>query len=212
MSKERKTFTTRSGEVLQIRPVSQLTISNVLSQLTGGVPLPPVQRVETVDGPRDIPNPNHPDYLAALQNMDVKQAFYIIAVYIQFGVKVNLTEEQLEDVRDLQANNELINPGAPENKFPNYLYVSTICDTMEELQELVQAIQSINTPTEAQVAKHVDAFRVDVTRQTLVANPNASVGDRVPEGGVSIYPLQSGPVGGDEFEEFLREAGSGMAG
>jgi hypothetical protein len=155
----KKIFTTRGGIELKLRAVGQATLAQFIKELKSTEPQPPVQTIQTASGPKEIPHETHPEYLAALEDYRLRQGTFMLAVFIQLGVYVKLDEEDLEELRDLQANLELVNPGAPENKYLTYHYVSGICPEMEEINSLLEAIQSINTPTAGQVQTHLDTFR-----------------------------------------------------
>jgi hypothetical protein len=174
-----RTFQTRSGEVLKLRPISEITLVSAARQLKVMRPSPPVETVETQSGPVEIANEAHPEYLNALEDFEPLQSMFMVAFYIQFGVFAKLTDEQLEDVKDLQAKKEMVSPGAPENQFLTYLYVTTICTGWGELNELVNAIEALSTPTAEQVQAHLDTFRPGVQGAAATENKNAFVGTRV---------------------------------
>jgi hypothetical protein len=75
---------------------------------------------------------------------------------------------------------ERVNPGAPENEFDVYVYVSAFCcQSADEIKRLSEAIKALNTPTEAQVQAHLDTFRPDIPWPAIDGNPDPGVGDRV---------------------------------
>jgi hypothetical protein len=178
----KKVFTTRTGIELKLRAVGQATLAQFIKQLKTAEPKPPVQTIQTASGPKEVPHETHPDYLAALEDYQLRQGTFMLAVFIQLGVYVKLDEEELEELRDLQDNLELINPGAPENKYLTYQYVSGICPEMEEINALLTAIQSINTPNQEQVQTHLDTFRPAVPGQTDNENQDAPERSLVPIG------------------------------
>lgn len=212
MSKEKKTFITQSGEVLTLKAVSQVSLTGIVSKFLVGKPLPPTQTVETTDGPREIANPNNKAYVDMLEALTGREQILMLAFIIQFGVRINLTEDQLEDVRDQQLDNKTLDPEiGEENNLLTYVYVTTVCNG-EELKTLVETILSMSTPTARQVQNHVDAFRPDLSGQTAYGNQNAIVRDRVPDWQPSFNALQSGEVGRDELDNFLREGRPRVAG
>lgn len=176
-----KEFTTKSGDVLKIRPVDEVSLAGVAKDMERGKPLPPVEVIQTSSGPKEIANENHQGYMDALSSFQFDKAMYMVAFFIQFGVKLHLNPEQLEEVEDIKANREMLRPGAPENRFSVYLYVTSICPTMEELYQLVEAIKNLNTPSAEQVQTHLDMFRPGV--QGTPDNANQDAPER------SIFPV-----------------------
>lgn len=154
-----KEFKTKSGEVIKIRPVDEVSLAGVAKDMERGKPLPPMEVVQTAQGPKEIPNEAHPGYKQALEQFQLDKAMYMVAFFIQFGVSIRLTPEQMEEVEEIRENKELLKPGAPENKFNTFLYVTTVCPTMQELFELVETIKGLSSPTAEQVQMHLDQFR-----------------------------------------------------
>ena len=178
----KKVFKTKSGIELKLRAVGQATLAQFIKELKTTEPKPPIQTIQTANGPKEVPHETHPDYLAALEDYQLRQGTFMLAVFIQLGVYVKLDEEDLEELRDLQSNLDLVNPGAPENKYLTYHYVSGICPEMEEINALVMAIQSINTPTQEQVQTHLDTFRPGVSGPAGNENQDAPERSLVPVG------------------------------
>jgi hypothetical protein len=177
-----KVFTTKNGEVLKIRPVDEVSLAGVAKDMERGKPQPPIEVVQTSSGPKEIANENHQGYKDALQSFQIEKAMYMVAFFIQFGVQIRLTPEQLEEVEDIRANKELIRPGALENRFTTFIYVSTLCPTMEELYQLVEAIKGLNTPSAEQVQNHLDTFRPGISGQANNEDTDAQKRNIIPFG------------------------------
>jgi hypothetical protein len=206
--KRPRTFKTESGEVLPLCPVNEFDLAPFIKQLTAGAPKPPL---ETVDGV-SVANEAHPDYLDALQTHNLTKGAYMMALYIEFGLDMELDEAQQASIGRAKRKMERINPGAPENKLDLFIYAKSVCTSAEELTRLMQTIQALNTPSLEQVQDHLDTFRPDVSRPTAHGNQDATerggVTDRLPE----TNPVQGGNLGAVPFENLLREARPRVAG
>lgn len=138
------TFTTRSGEELTIVPVPMVDLAPLVRRLETDRPKPPVIRLADSTEKADE---SHPGYKSALARYDTSQGVTIMAIMIEFGVNIVLDDEQEQTVKRLQAKREKINPGAPENQYEIYTYVSTVCPDMEELGRLIEAITALSVST-----------------------------------------------------------------
>lgn len=180
MSQEfNKTFTTESGVELSLCPVSQIDLIPLQSLLSKGAPKPPVEIIEG----KAVSNEAHPDYLAARETFDANQSVAGLAVLIELGVEVDLTDEQLARIEKGRKRFARVYPhlaSSPEFGWDIYQYVKSICPTMDEIKRLADAIASINSPTAQQVQEHLDSFRPDVSEQAADVDQDAPVGDNVP--------------------------------
>jgi len=151
-------FTTKSGVGLPIIPVSEVDLVPVFTKATGTMPEPPTIIVEG----KEIKNEADPAYLKAKQDFGTGAGFDTMAVYIEYGVDIDLTPEQLKRVKRLQAQRESVNPGKASNRYNIYTYVTTLCPEMEELFKLMTAIEALSKPTMEQVQQHEATFRPGV--------------------------------------------------
>lgn len=206
--KRPRTFKTESGETLALCPVNEFDLAPFIKQLTEGAPKPPV---EIIDGVQ-VANEAHPDYQAALQTHNLTKGAYMMALYIEFGLDMELDEEQEASIGRAKRKMERINPGAPENKLDLFIYAKSVCTSAEELTRLMQTIQELNTPSKEQVQDRLDTFRPDVPRATANGNQDSAERDRVADRLSETNPLQSGDLGGVSFENLLREARPRVAG
>lgn len=180
MSQElKKTFTTESGIELPLCPVSQIDLIPLEALFNDGAPQPPV---EIVDG-NPFTNFTHPTYLAAKARFEANQSVAGLAVLIELGVEIELTDEQLERIEKAKKRFARVYPhlvGSPEFGWDIYQYVKSICPTMDEIKRLADEIASINMPTAGQVQQHLDSFRPGVPGPEIDVDQDAAVGDRVP--------------------------------
>lgn len=166
------TFTTKGGIVLPIVPVSEVELVPVYRRLK--LPEPPVEKLPNG---QDFVNKAHPDYIKAMEKATTDQGMYVLAVIAEFGVDLDLTDEQLAQVARYRKKREKTSPGAPENDFDTYLYLLQLGLDINDLTALTAAIQALNTPTHEQVQKHLDTFRPDVSRHTDNGHQDSEIWD-----------------------------------
>lgn len=77
-------FTTSTGVTVKIRPVSRFLISQAQNNIRD--PKPPIIMME--DKGRSEPNPNDPDYIAALIAAQLKRAEVVVDIILALGVEV----------------------------------------------------------------------------------------------------------------------------
>jgi hypothetical protein len=198
---KKREFITGNGEVLPLCPVSEVDLTPFLKRLKTVGPQPPVEVIEGVA----VKNEAHPDYLAALeQDNNLEQGTFLLAVYLELGLDLDLDPEQQARVDRAKKKLAKINPGAQENEFDLYIYAKTVCPSMEELTKLMQAIQNLNNPTAEAVQTALDTFRPDVSRSANNGNQDAPKWNRVPDWQPEIIPLQGGDLGGNRDTALLR--------
>lgn len=205
--KKQPTFTTRSGETFPLLAVNEVDFTPYIRKMLENAPEPPLELVEG----RLVPNPARQDYQDAVQDHTMKKGMLMMALYMEYGLDIELDEEQQAQVDRIKRRMEKRNRGALENGFDLFIYAKSVTDA-EELTLLMQAIQNINNPTAEGVQAALDTFRPGVPGPANNGNKDASVWDRVSVGKPETDPLQSGEVGGDRLGSLLRRANPTVAG
>ena len=206
-------YTTKSGEVLTLTPVNQMELAPLTRKILELQPQPPVEVVQTANGPKEVSNEAHPDYLRAKTEFEATQGMYMFAALIELGVDVELTAEQEAEVKRRQKKYRKLFGELPQNEFDTYVYVTTLCD-QEELSEIANRISSINSPTAQQVQSHVDAFRVGpgVPGPSDNEDKDAPKWNNLPEPELDLDALPGGEVLGNKPNSLLRTIGPRVAG
>lgn len=183
--KKENVFETESGETLPLMRVSQIDLIPFESMMSEGAPQPPLEEVDTADGIRLIPNPARQDFKDEMSRFQTKRSVFMIAVIVELGVDIELSAEQLAQVDKARKKLAKIYPDSAsnlENTFETFLYVKSICPTMDELRRLSDAIVSINMPTAGQVQEHLDSFRSGVPGPALDVDQDAAIWDNITVG------------------------------
>jgi hypothetical protein len=206
-----KTFTTKSGEVLALVPVSQIEIAPLAATIMPLQPKPPLQVVETAAGPREVPHETHPDYLAAKEAFEMKHGIFMSAALYELGVDIDFTPQQQALIDRRRKKLEKLFPGNPENQFDTYVYLKMVCED-DELTQIMSEITSFNNPTAQQVQRQLETFRPDVQGSSHYEDKDAPKWNRVPDWQPEVDALPGGEVGGDRDTALLRGASSRVAG
>lgn len=148
-----------SGVTVQIRPMSQFTIAHIemAARRKFPSPQPPLFTADYGDGPKQEPNPAHPDYQAELKNHKALISGKIMDGMIELGVEVEIDQVRLDEVKRVM---ELI--GTPLDEVSEKVaYVKHCCvvDIAKELPALGAALRGV---TEEAVTEHAAAFPGDV--------------------------------------------------
>lgn len=153
-----KTYTTKSGVVLELRPISPVLIRRWKNN-TYGRPQPPV--VESVVGPqkkkvREV-NPEDPEYLAALAEWEEAHNEQLVMYLFTRGI---LSEPETADIERLQ----MLLPGESDMGL-KYSWVLEMLDGDDEITALSFAIMGLTAPTEKGISEAEDRFQRDGERQ-----------------------------------------------
>lgn len=206
-----KTYTTKSGETLTLSGVNQVELAPLAQKILPLQPQPPVEIIQTANGPKEITNENNKEYLAAKQAFELQQGTYMFAALVELGVDIDFTNEQQAAIERRRKKREKLFPGLPENQFDTYIYVSMICDE-EELTEIANGIASINNPTAQQVQTHIDAFRGGVQGPPDNEHQDAPKWNKFPEQQLELDALPGGPLLENGPDPLLRTVGPRVAG
>lgn len=91
-------FTAPYGAVLKIQAVATPLIQDVTSKITD----PPVPTWYNKEMERDEPNPNHPDYVTALETAERERGMAVIDALILFGLEVIKPPENDNWIKNLK--------------------------------------------------------------------------------------------------------------
>jgi hypothetical protein len=206
-----KIFKTKSGETLTLLPVTQVELAPLAQKIIPLMPKPPVQVVQTANGPMEVAHETHPDYLAAQEAFAQQHGVFMSAALLELGVDIDFTPEQQAFIDRRRKKIERVFPGSPENQFDTYVYLKMICEE-DELGEILKAISSINNPTAEQVQAHLDAFRPGVPGPESYEDKDAPKWNKLTEWQPDLNALPGGEVGGDRDTSLLRGIGPRVAG
>jgi hypothetical protein len=133
-----KIFKTKSGETLTLLPVTQVELAPLAQKIIPLMPKPPVQVVQTANGPKEVAHETHPDYLAAQEAFAQQHGVFMSAALLELGVDIDFTPEQQAFIDRRRKKIERVFPGSPENQFDTYVYLKMICEE-DELGEILKA-------------------------------------------------------------------------
>lgn len=159
-AKSHRTYITKSGAVLELRPVSSVLIQK-LKRDTFGKPKPPI--VESEVGPRKVkvkePNSDDPEYKEALAEWENGQNEKALKYIFTRGI-VNVAPE--EDVERLQS----FFPGDNADGIKFAWLLEVLADDEDEISNLVRVITGQTVPTEKGISEAEERFRSDGERQS----------------------------------------------
>lgn len=161
-------ITLENGVVLRLKPVSPITLRDAAAHLVR----PNVPQVEIPDtGGRTEPNPNDPDYLAAIQkwNADVSEAGITVALIL--GTEVETLPDGMpgyesdEWIDALRAAREIVPGGPPlvvhtegKGRYLDWLRMYAI-STNTDMFRLSRVLTTGVALTEEEVQAAADSFR-----------------------------------------------------
>lgn len=206
-----KQFTTRSGEIFNLTSVSQVDLTPLAQKAVALQPQPPVEVVQSANGPKEFVNENHPDFLKAKREWEVVNGLHALAALIELGVDLELAEEQQALVERRRKKLIRLNGNLPQYDYDIYVYISAICDE-DEITDIANQISSINTPTAQQVQAHVDQFRPGVPGPAPHENKDAPKWNNFPEPELDLDALPGGEVLEHRPDSLLRRTGPRVAG
>lgn len=150
-----------TGITVSIRKVSPLLLAEVQRKLTP--PKPPKNKIE-IDGHVTYEdNYADPDYLMATQDHQVQVEATLRKTLIKFGIQYCLTEEdtkQVQELRDFWTESGGAELGTSDLEvFISYIAIGTV----EDLQELMEAVTRRNLPTEGAIAEAIERFPAETS-------------------------------------------------
>lgn len=147
-----------SGREILIRRVSPYLVYEL--QKAFPEPKPPVQEVVYPGNVKKMePNPQNPEYLAALAKYNQDFQDRMTRLIIKRGVEVKLTEEDQQEIQELRdfMKKEYEITLDPDNAM---VYVLNICVGSDgDLDDLVAAIMRRSQPTEESVKNALSGFQ-----------------------------------------------------
>ncbi|MCC7208329.1 MAG: hypothetical protein IT323_13560 [Anaerolineae bacterium] len=136
---------------IAVRPVSNVLMMEVQKSIPR--PKPPVERVANADGTfREEPNPDHPDYAAALSKWTEQVEEAVRKLCIKRGVVLHMTDEQKAEVAELR---EFMRTEFDQalDADDRYVYVAYIAvGGQEDYAKLVNTIVGRSQPTDPKSA------------------------------------------------------------
>lgn len=165
---EQATVTFSTGVTVTVRPLATMTVqlisAAVRKEASPHKPVPPLQKVEAIDGVTTVQNVNDPAYVAALgeweQGIAAEVGTRFLKVLARRGVEMDIDPAWVAAFRaDMEA------AGAPIGELDDaevYLYHYAAA-TPEDMEKLQRVALRQSQPTEEAVQAHVDSFRGDVS-------------------------------------------------
>ena len=151
---ERRTFTTRNGTELQLRPISSLILERLSSDKSGK---PKVPRVEVTIGgshTRLEDNPNDPEYVRALAEWNKESSMRLVKYVFVHGVANSPPDAFVEEHVEYF-------PDASERDI-KYLWIGSLVDEYaEDIKLLVQTITGQTSITEEGLEQAIASFPRD---------------------------------------------------
>ncbi len=169
---DERTFVTRSGKVLELRPVAQYTLAQ--ASLVCPAPEPPLE--EIAEG-QFVANTGNKDYQAAVAKWHQDLEPIAQATYIDFGVKrFSIPAEDLELVK---ITRETLSgpPYYRDVKQSDWvIYITHILlGNVNEVSALIDKIIALSMPTAAQVEAQLDSFPIDLEGGRSLVNQSTPV-------------------------------------
>lgn len=165
---ELETITFSTGVTVRVRPLATMTVQLINAAVRKDPafrrPEPPRQKVETLDGPSEVANPNDPAYVAELAAYEARFGEEVgtrfLKVLARRGVVLDIDEEWVAAFRaDMDAAGASVAALSDEEIYL-YHYAAPLTEDMELLQRKALRLAQ---PTEEAVQAHVDSFRGDVS-------------------------------------------------
>lgn len=154
---KKKTVTLENGTVFHLKRISTLVLERLRAD-PRGKPVPPVQTVTYANGATaEETNANDPDYLEALQEWRVNQAYRITRYALTEGISDNAPKDFVQRYR------ELYFPEASDDEL-KYLWVASFLPDQDAAIELMQIIVGQSVPTEKGFESAKETFQGDGKR------------------------------------------------
>lgn len=153
------TYTTQSGVVFELRPVSAVLLRR-MERDTHGKPTPPI--VETEVGPKKVKqrevNPDDPDYKLALAEWDESHKERMLVYLFAHGIVNGPSPDEMDALREYL-------PGEKAEGI-KYAWVLEMLSNDQEIADLAQAIMGQSVPTDKGIRAAEDRFQGDGERAT----------------------------------------------
>lgn len=155
-----KTITLSNGIVLRVRSMPPLLFSSV----TNSIPEPEVPKVYMEDKGRDEPNPNHPDYVKAMEDRTAAIALATMNLMLVACTSIDSIPEDCESPEDdgwlFQARMAgfEFNPNDRNERYLAWLRAYAIA-TVGDMQKVQTVPLQLAGVSEQEVDEAMDAFR-----------------------------------------------------
>jgi hypothetical protein len=148
------TFST--GRTVRVTPISPWVLEAVRDSVPE--PAPPVQTVETPEGPQDVPNIAHPDYLAALDARTARIGEIQQELIVEEGADFDVDQAAVDKRRATLARlGVALPPKAQEDD--RYFYLYYVCmGSTQDRDDLIMLIHGLSVVREEAVAKATESF------------------------------------------------------
>lgn len=157
---EKDRVTLSNGIVLKLRPVPPLAIREIAVRFAP----PPVPVVWIADKERDEPNPNDPDYLAAMTRYLQDQTYRVADVSMALGTAVESVPEFMERpesdgwIEPLEAVGLVIDRDNRHKRYLAWLRLYAVTSNAD-LTRVMRGVTMLAGVTEEEVQRAVRAFR-----------------------------------------------------
>jgi hypothetical protein len=156
----KETVRLSSGVVVRTKPIPPLLISNFVAKAEP----PKIPEIWDEDRERSIPNPNHPDYLEALERYRFLLGAKVLDLLIMAGTSIEEVPDEVSSIEDTEweAIYALLNEDPIPSSGPRrYLaWMQTVAILTTEDIELVRGLSMQgSTLTEEDVAAATKGFR-----------------------------------------------------
>lgn len=166
-------YTTSTGVVVRIRPVSRLLVTQVKTAIKD--PKPPVLMIEEKGRPE--PNPNDPFYVEALIDAQIRRTVAVIDLILALAVEVVSIDGRTipydsEGWAEAIAESGIEVPTEPKKRYGAWLkYIAIPIE--EDLALILQKAQRQVFTLEADVEDSSNQFRSDETRNSDLGIPTS---------------------------------------
>ena len=161
-------ITLSTGVVFKLENVPLFAFDKIKEKVGRERPQVPVVHIESKD--RDEPNPNDPDYIAAMESYDSKLNEKLVDMVIVLGTEVDSVPEGFPKAEDEGWATKLkrLDIDIPEDSDERYLSWVKLCAmrTAEDLASLLMACARGAGVTEEDVAEQAASFRDSKERRT----------------------------------------------
>jgi hypothetical protein len=160
--KTTKVITLSDGQEITIRrtPPDTTIYFDILQSYGDREPKVPIVTVEIMGQETTEENPDDPDYKAELVQYHQFLAAKFVEVVLSLGVV--LSDEQIEELRAYeQLRKKTLPKFSLDPDAQEYNYLSRVCmlTTDEIVENIVNEITALSTPTERLIKQKVDTFR-----------------------------------------------------
>lgn len=151
-------FVTDRGVEIPLHPVTQLMMEPLVAELT-----PPQAPVEDTDIGL-VENTTHPDYLEAVERYTLDKKNLIENLYFEFGTDIDIDQGKVDRIKAKYRRLPTKNPLELQSDLLIYVKM-VLLSTLEEYNDLLNAIVAEGQPTPGVIAEAREAFRGDLERE-----------------------------------------------